>query len=88
MSITNKMRKIFDKCTTMAGVEPDFECVLIVKSAALSCLDEIDEAFRELVRTTAKCQNNECKDCKYGNPTGFGCTWDAYMEELGIEIDE
>lgn len=31
------------------------------------------------------CQNGECDNCKYGNPTGYGCTWDAHMKELGID---
>lgn len=42
MSITEKMRKVFDACTVMAGVEPDFECVYMTKGAALLYLDEID----------------------------------------------
>jgi hypothetical protein len=60
----------------------------ITKSAAKLYLDEIDEAFRELVQTMVKCQNGECNNCKYGNPTGFGCTWDAHIQDLGIEVDE
>lgn len=86
MAITDRMRKAFDDCTVMAGVENDFECVYIVKAAAMLYLDEIDAAFRELAQTTAKCQNGECDNCKYGNPTGYGCTWDAHMKELGIEV--
>lgn len=45
MSITDRLRKAFDDCTVMAGVEPDFECVYIVKAAALTILDDIDAAF-------------------------------------------
>lgn len=86
MAITDRMRKAFDDCTVMAGVENDFECVYITKAAAMLYLNEIDEAFLELARTTASCQNGECNICKYGNPTGFGCTWDAHMRELGIEV--
>lgn len=88
MAITDRMRKAFDDCTVMAGVENDFECVYITKAAAMLYLDEIDAAFRELARTTVKCQNGECDSCEYGNPTGFGCTWDDHMRELGIEVDE
>ena len=47
MSITDGLRKVFDDCTVMAGVEADFECVYIAKSAALKLLDEVDEAFAE-----------------------------------------
>ena len=60
MAITDRMRKAFDDCTVMAGVENDFECVYIVKAAAMLYLDEIDAAFPELAQTTAKCQNGEC----------------------------
>lgn len=88
MSATNRLREAFDSCTIMAGVEDDFECVYITKSAAMLYLDEIDEAFQELLQTMVKCQNGECDSCKYGNPTGFGCTWDAHMQDLGIEVDE
>lgn len=42
MSITEKMRKVFDACTVMAGVDPDFECVYMTKGVALLYLDEID----------------------------------------------
>lgn len=87
MAVTDKMRKAFDDCTVMAGVENNFECVYITKAAASLYLDEIDAAFRELARTTAKCQNGECTSCEYGNPTGFGCTWHAHMQEFGIEVD-
>ena len=45
MSITDEIRKEFDKCTVMAGVHNKFECVYITKSAALKMLDKIDEAF-------------------------------------------
>ena len=83
--VTDNLRKTFDDCTVMAGVE-EFECVYVTKAAALRCLDEIDEAFRKLAQTTAKCQNAECSSCEYGNPTGFGCTWDAHMRDLGIEV--
>lgn len=88
MSITDSMRKAFDDCTVMAGVKNDFECVYITKAAAMSYLDEIDVAFRELAQTTAKCQNGECTSCEYGNPTGFGCRWPVHMRELGIEAKE
>lgn len=86
MSVTDGLREAFDSCTVMAGVENDFECVYITKAAAMLYLNEIDEAFLELAQTTAKCQNGECDSCKYGNPTGLGCTWDARMLELGIEV--
>lgn len=52
MSITEDMRKAFDACTVMAGVEPDFECVYMTKGAALLYLDEIDaenERLREQI---------------------------------------
>lgn len=87
MAITDKIRKAFDECTVMAGVENDFECVYITKAAALLYLNEIDAAFRELARTTAKCQNGECDSCQYGNPTGLGCTWDTHMRDLGVEVE-
>lgn len=48
MAITDEIRKAFDECTVMAGVENDFECVYITKAAALLYLDEIDAAFRRL----------------------------------------
>lgn len=57
MSVTDGLREAFDSCTVMAGVENDFECVYIVKAAAMLYLDEIDAAFQELAQTTAKCQN-------------------------------
>lgn len=60
MGVTDGLREAFDSCTVMAGVENDFECVYIVKAAAMLYLDEIDAAFRELAQTTAKCQNGEC----------------------------
>ena len=47
MSITDTMRKAFNECTVMAGVEPDFECVYITKDAAVLMLDDIDAAFVE-----------------------------------------
>lgn len=40
----------------------------------------------ELAHTIVKCQNGECVDCQFGNPTGFGCRWDAHMRKLGIEV--
>lgn len=49
MTTTEELRKAFDNCTIMAGVEPDiFECVYIVKSAALLYLDEIDDENAKL----------------------------------------
>ena len=44
------------------------------------------ELLAELVSTTILCQNGECNNCQFGNPTGFGCTWDNYIRELGIEV--
>jgi hypothetical protein len=49
MAITDEIRKAFDECTVMAGVENDFECVYVTKAAALLYLNEIDAAFRELL---------------------------------------
>jgi hypothetical protein len=43
------MRKVFDACTVMAGVEPDFECVYMTKGAALLYLDEIDAENAKLL---------------------------------------
>lgn len=54
MAITYEIRKAFDECTVMAGVENDFECVFATKTAALLYLDEIDAAFRELLEKNAK----------------------------------
>ena len=48
---------------------------------------KLRELVAELVSTTVKCQNGECDNCQFGNPTGFGCTWDARMRELGVEVD-
>ena len=45
MSITDGLRKAFDDCTVMAGVEDKFECVYITKAAATKLLDEVDEAI-------------------------------------------
>lgn len=49
MAITDEIRKAFDDCTVMAGVENDFECVYVTKAAALLYLNEIDAVFRELL---------------------------------------
>ena len=48
---------------------------------------KLREILAELVSTTILCQNGECNNCQFGNPTGFGCTWDNYIRELGIEVD-
>lgn len=54
MSITDKLREAFDDCTVMAGVENDFECVYITKTAAMRLLDEIDaEHEKELAEQYA-----------------------------------
>lgn len=42
MSALEKMRKMFDECTVMAGVEPDFECIYITKDAANALFDEAE----------------------------------------------
>ena len=42
MSTLEKMRKMFDECTVMAGVEPDFECIYITKDAANALFDEAE----------------------------------------------
>lgn len=42
MSALEKMRKMFDECTVMAGVEPDFECIYITKDAANALFDETE----------------------------------------------
>ena len=47
---------------------------------------KLRELVAELASTTVKCQNGECDSCQFGNPTGFGCTWDAHMRELGVEV--
>ncbi len=48
---------------------------------------KLRELVTELAHTIVKCQNGECNDCQFGNPTGFGCKWDAHMRELGIEVE-
>lgn len=58
MNAIEKMRKAFDDCTVMAGVENEFECVYITKNAALSYLTEIEEEnakLRELLRDAWAC---------------------------------
>lgn len=67
-------RRIYDRCLTRVGE-------LEAENAKLR------ELLAELVSTTILCQNGECNNCQFGNPTGFGCTWDNYIRELGIEVD-
>lgn len=90
MSVTDGLREAFDSCTVMAGVENDFECVYIVKAAAMLYLDEIDAAFRKLAQTTAKCQTGElvrCGDCIHfercpmRKGDGSGYCWQAKRRE-------
>lgn len=80
MSAIAELRKAFDDCTVMAGVENDFECVYIVKSAALSILDEIDDEnakLRQLVRDAWGNGHSDksCGDCEI-------------MDECHAEIEE
>lgn len=69
MNAIEKMRKAFDDCTVMAGVENKFECVYITKSAALSSLAEIEEEnakLRELLRDAwgNGHPDKSCADCE------------------------
>lgn len=79
MLITDRMRKAFDDCTVMAGVENDFECVYIVKNAALSYLNEIDAEnakLRELVKGLRYCVHESygmCAKVPVGGEQPFTC---------------
>lgn len=87
MAITDTMRKAFDECTVMAGVEPDFECVFITKDAALSYLDEIDAEnakLRELcVKALEWLRWAGGITCPPEVPDEFA----DELRELGVEVD-
>lgn len=98
MSTTEDMRKAFDACTVMAGVEPDFECVYMTKGAALLYLDEIDAEnakLRELVSDVYTLHWNglDCTECPWFDEcdTAGGCPWLSIfadrMRDLGVEVD-
>lgn len=82
MAITDKIRRAFDECTVMAGVENDFECVYITKAAALLYLDEVDTEvakLRELVRDLWA-RRDSLLDF------GFYAEVAEQLDELGIEV--
>jgi hypothetical protein len=54
MSALEKMRKMFDECTVMAGVEPDFECIYITKDAANALFDEAEAENAKLQKQGAR----------------------------------
>lgn len=90
MSITDAMRKVFDECTVMAGVEPDFECVYITKDAALLYLNEIDAdnaKLRELCKKLYRLADESYVPFRYANlwMNEFDNAIRA-MRELGIEV--
>lgn len=95
MAITDEIRKAFDDCTVMAGVENDFECVYVTKAAALLYLNEIDAAFRELLEENERfiiklnaehiaCQNVELDNAKLREL--LQRTWDAFHDATAREF--
>lgn len=54
MTALERMRETFEKCTVMAGVKPDFECIYITKGAANALFDEAEAEnakLREQIET-------------------------------------
>ena len=87
MKITDKIRKAFDDCTVMAGVENDFECVYITKAAALLYLNEIDADY-DMLRELCKELLGLCYDA-YEQKWGWDDDWALAYEQakkLGVEV--
>lgn len=96
------MRKAFDDCTVMAGVENDFECVYITKDAAVAFLGEIEaenEKLREFAGWLMTYISPEGLQvvCNRACPAYDGCCgamechfrdWaERRANELGIEVE-
>ena len=87
VSVIDKMREAFDSCTVMAGVEPDFECVYITKSAMTLYLADIkaeDAKLRELIA--------DVHDALHADKVGMFhklilASMEDDMRELGIEVE-
>lgn len=86
MGAVDSMRKAFDDCTVMAGVENDFECVYIVKSAALAILREIDDENTKLRNVLNGCAILLTDHQFLHWPELREATLED-MRELGIEVD-
>lgn len=68
-------------------LEEDYDTAVLASLLTARENARLRELLAELASTTVLCQNGECNNCQFGNPTGFGCTWDNYIHELGIEVD-
>lgn len=83
MTALEKMREVFETCTVMAGVEPDFECIYITKGAANALLDEAEaenDKLRELVHGLYEFAHIEY-------PDGTERMFADRLRELGAEVD-
>lgn len=99
MSALEKMRDVFETCTVMAGVEPDFECIYITKGAADALFDEV-EAENAKLRTVnarlAELVEGMLDLLRLGLVSGEGISkkwcrdrWEHYRDryrELGVEV--
>lgn len=81
MAITDEVRRCFDSCTQMAGIEPDeFETVWIVKDAALKMLDRIDAAHEKAMENSYRDGYQEGK--RDGDDEWYE-EHESYLEEHG-----
>ena len=99
MSITDSLRKAFDDCTVMAGVEDKFECVYITKAAATKLLDEVDEAIDAMLgdsdATATRQGVGTCHEAAFCSCSECGAQLDGiyghYCPNCGrrvVEVDE
>lgn len=84
MSSIDEMRKAFDDCTVMAGVEDDFECVYIVKRAALAILDNIEAEnarLRSLLREAFDGGYTYGSECTRYGVDAVAYDWKHWLKE-------